>query len=192
MPEISRFFGIVIKMFFDENCEMKNVGKISNRLLKNSPGESLRAKRSNPIHKKIKYFEIATSLRLLAMTGRIEFFRNLLRYSLPYFAVEVDVPVIHEDIERGAQGMDIWALRRLFAVEGLDGDASYWLKLSGEQMAQGGQVLGQMWIIGWNMERKILAVPPRHGHQLGSPVDEVGAGNPRRQHSPEGVQLNSA
>ena len=47
-------------------------------MLKNSPGESLRAKRSNPIIKKIKYFEIATSLGLLAMTGSIEFFRNLL------------------------------------------------------------------------------------------------------------------
>jgi hypothetical protein len=51
----------------------------SNRLLKNSIGESLRAKRSNLIHKKIKYFEIAASLTLLAMTGRTEFFRILLK-----------------------------------------------------------------------------------------------------------------
>ena len=35
----------------------------------------------NPIHKRIKYFEIATSLTLLAMTGRIEFFRNRLKLS---------------------------------------------------------------------------------------------------------------
>jgi hypothetical protein len=52
---------------------------ISNRLLKKSPRESLRAKRSNPVHKKTKYFEIATSLTLLAMTGMIEFFRILLK-----------------------------------------------------------------------------------------------------------------
>ena len=37
-----------------------------------------RAKRSNLIHNKIKHFEIAASLTLLAMTARIEFFRKLL------------------------------------------------------------------------------------------------------------------
>jgi len=88
--------------------------------------------------------------------------------------------------------MDVWTLECFFAVEGLDGDASYWVELPHEQMAQGDQVLGQMRIIGRNMERKILAVPLRRGHQLGSPVDEMRPGNPCRQHSPEGVQLNSA
>jgi hypothetical protein len=39
---------------------------------------SLRAKRSNLIHNKIKHFEIAASLTLLAMTARIEFFHILL------------------------------------------------------------------------------------------------------------------
>jgi hypothetical protein len=39
---------------------------------------SLRAERSNPIHNKIKHFEIATSLTLLAMTAKIEFFRKRL------------------------------------------------------------------------------------------------------------------
>jgi hypothetical protein len=39
---------------------------------------SLRAERSNSIHNKINHFEIATSLTLLAMTARIEFFRKLL------------------------------------------------------------------------------------------------------------------
>ena len=62
---------------------------------------------------------------------------RFLRDSLPYFAVEVDVSVIHEDIKRGAQHMDVWTLGCFFAVEGLDGDASYWLELPREQMAQG-------------------------------------------------------
>jgi len=34
--------------------------------------------RSNPIHNRIKHFEIAASLTLLAMTTRIEFFHRLL------------------------------------------------------------------------------------------------------------------
>jgi len=40
---------------------------------------SLRAERSNPVPNKIKPFEIAASLTLLAMTARIEFFRKLLK-----------------------------------------------------------------------------------------------------------------
>ncbi len=42
---------------------------------------SLRAERSNPVHNKIKQFGIAASLRLLAMTAGIEFFRGLLNHS---------------------------------------------------------------------------------------------------------------
>ena len=88
--------------------------------------------------------------------------------------------------------MDIWALRRLFAVEGLDRDASYWLELPREQMAQGDQVLGQMRIIGRNMERKISAVSLRYDRQLISPIEEVRAGNACRQYSPDRVNLDPA
>jgi hypothetical protein len=54
-------------------------------LLKNSYGGSLRAQRSNPGCKKIKSFEIATSLTPLAMKSKIEFFSNLLEYENTFF-----------------------------------------------------------------------------------------------------------
>ena len=53
---------------------------------------SLRAERSNPIHNKIKHFEIAASLTLLAMTFRIEFFRKLLRSTSLHSRIQLEYP----------------------------------------------------------------------------------------------------
>jgi hypothetical protein len=67
----------------DGGRSKKNGGwkKRPSRLLKNSFGchcDPAFGGGSNLIHNKIKHFEIAASLTLLAMTARIEFFRKLL------------------------------------------------------------------------------------------------------------------
>jgi hypothetical protein len=57
---------------------------------------SLRAERSNPIHDKIKSFEIAASLTLLAMTAGIEFFRKLLELKNAKFGIKfASFPSLH-------------------------------------------------------------------------------------------------
>jgi len=55
---------------------------------------SLRANRSNPLHNKIKHFEIAASLMLLAMTARIEFVGKLVEqeFLIPCMGTMVRTP----------------------------------------------------------------------------------------------------
>ena len=69
------------------------------------------------------------------MTPSRKFMPSCIKSPSSHSTVEVDVPVVDQDVERGAQSIYVWALGGLFVVDGLDGDALDRLKLAGKQVA---------------------------------------------------------
>ncbi len=86
------------------------------------------------------------------------YFQLNLDQSLLRLPKENNLSGVDGDVEGGPQGRDVWALGGSFIVDCLDRDPSQRLKLSGQQMLQRNEVIGQIRIIVGDEKGKILSI----------------------------------
>jgi hypothetical protein len=104
---------------------------------------------------------------------------------------EVYIPVIDENIKGIPQRREVRTLGSLFSVDGLDGDSSNRLKPAVQEVMENPEVSGQVRVFRRYMKRQLLAVPFRNHDHPGSPVDPMGARNPRWLPAFETLQGNT-